>query len=202
MNQNKLIIIGAGGHGRVAFDIAKLCGYDTVAFLDDNAKDNPLVLGTLKDVEKYKDDYVFFVGIGHNQTRKLITEQLISVGAKIVSLIHPSAIIGGNVTIDNGVIIMAGVVINTGATLSSGVIVNTCASVDHDSFVGKFSHVAVGAHLCGGIKVGENCLLGAGSIVINGVSVEDNVTIGAGGVVTKNIEQSGVYVGVPAKRVD
>ena len=33
----KLLIIGAGGHGKVVAEVASACGYDNVKFLDDNS---------------------------------------------------------------------------------------------------------------------------------------------------------------------
>lgn len=196
----KLIIIGAGGHGRVAENLAKLNGYKKIYFLDDNVISTS-VIGKVKDFEVFKNSYDFFVGIGDNALREQISLTLKEKGVTPIPLIHPSAVIGDNVQIENGVIVMAGTVINTGAQILEGAIINTSASVDHDSIVGKYTHVAVGAHLCGGIKVGNNCLIGAGAIVVNGKSIPSNTVIGAGGVVNKSITKSGVYVGVPVKEL-
>lgn len=200
--KDKMAIIGAGGHGRVCADIAKLNGYKEIIFLDDGAKDfsgEYKVAGKTFDFEKYIGEYDFFIGIGTTETRKDFFDLLEKSGAQIVSLVHPNAIIGSNVEIKKGVAIMAGAVINIGTVLGKGTIINTCASVDHDCTVEEFSHVSVGAHVCGTVSIGKNVWLGAGSTIINNIKICDDCFIGAGAVVVKDIEKNGTYIGVPAK---
>lgn len=49
------------------------------------------------------------------------------------------------------------------------------------------------------IRIGRNCWLGAGVIVMPGVTIGDNVVIGAGSIVTKDIPSDVVAVGNPCK---
>ena len=49
------------------------------------------------------------------------------------------------------------------------------------------------------IHVGKNCWVGAGAIILPGVSLGDNSVIGAGSVVTKTVEANTVVAGNPAK---
>ncbi|MBQ8837146.1 MAG: acetyltransferase [Clostridia bacterium] len=201
-NKDKLIIIGAGGHGRVVADVAKTMGmYSQIAFLDDNAKksvtDYP-VLGTIADAENFVNEYDFFVAVGDCAIRKRISEKLAYINANLATLIHPSAIIGSSVVVGRGTVVMPGVIINTGVTIGDGAIINTAASVDHDCIVNDYVHVSVGAHLCGTAFVGRNTWIGAGATVINNISICDDCMIGAGAVVVKDIERSGTYLGVPA----
>ena len=35
----KLLVISAGGHGKVVAEVAQDCGYEEIAFLDDNSTD-------------------------------------------------------------------------------------------------------------------------------------------------------------------
>ncbi len=204
MNKDKqLVIIGAGGHGSVIADIARLNGYEHILFLDDACKervDGYPVMGKVADFVRYTADSDFFLAIGSNTTRRRLTEMLTGGGAHIRTLIHPSAVIGENVTVGKGSAIMAGAVVNPGTVIGEGVILNTCCSVDHDCRVDDFAHVSVGAHLCGTVTVGKGVLIGAGATVINNVSACDGVTVGAGAVVIQDITELGTYVGVPAKR--
>lgn len=197
-----LIIIGAGGHGRVVADIAKQTGlYTYIAFLDDfePAKKLPYpYLGKVSQAFEYIDQYAFFVAIGDAMVRKRIMENLIDKGAKLATVIHPSAIISSDVTIGYGTVVMPGVIINTGSKIGEGCIVNTSSSVDHDCIVSNYCHISVGAHLCGTVNVGENTWIGAGATVINNIDICPNCLIGAGAVVVKSIKSSGAYVGVPA----
>ena len=49
------------------------------------------------------------------------------------------------------------------------------------------------------VHIGKNCWLGAGVIVLPGVTIGDNTVIGAGSVVTKDIPANVVAVGNPCK---
>lgn len=195
----KLTIIGASGHGRVVADIAGLNGYDEIEFLDDNADLNFCgkypVVGNTAQASQINNDII--VGIGNAAVRRRFIEQL--EDKRLVTLIHPDAVIADNVVIGKGTVIMAGTVINPGASIGKGVIINTCSSVDHDCNVGNYVHVAVGAHLCGTVNVGEMTWIGAGATVINNVNICDGCMIGAGAVVVKDIDKAGTYIGVPAK---
>lgn len=200
MNKN-IIIIGAGGHGKVVSDIAKEVGYNQIFFLDDNDSlkkcNNYEVIGKIKNFNNYYDSD-FFVAIGNNEERK----KIISILPNLVTLVHPSAVIGSNVELGKGTVIMPGVVINACTKIGDGCIINTCSSIDHDCKIGNYTHISVGAHLAGNVSIGDNDCLGIGSIVKNNVLICSNTMIGAGAVVVKNICKEGTYIGVPAKKID
>ncbi len=192
----RLLIIGAGGHGHVAADIARLRGYEDIAYLDDVPRDG--VIGTVADAKQYISTADFFVAIGNSRIRERIQRELEEMNATVVTLVHPSAVIASGVRIGRGSMIAAGAIVCVDVTLGDGVIVNTAASVDHDCTVGDFTHVSVGSHVCGTVHIGQCTWIGAGATVINNVDITDDCMIGAGAVVVKNITVSGVYVGVPA----
>lgn len=197
MNNKKLIILGAGGHGRVAAEIAEQLGY-SISFLDDTQSANDKVIGRISDFEKYIYGYSFFVAIGNNELRKKLLIELSKSGAKIVTLIHPKSAVSENATIEIGTVIMAGAVVNSGSRIGKGCILNTCSSVDHDCNIADFTHISVGAHLAGNVKIGKESFVCAGATVINNISICEKCTIGAGAVVIKDITESGTYIGVPA----
>lgn len=196
---NRIVIIGAGGHGRVVADIAKACGYNEIIFLDDT--DTLLAKGKVSNFVEYKKDASFIVAIGNNQIREKIQNQLLKNECKVTTLVHPNAVLGSNVSIGTGTVVMAGVVINTGARIGDGAILNTSSSVDHDCIVEKYCHIAVGAHLAGTVHVGQYTWIGAGTTVSNNATICENCMIGAGTVVVKDIKEKGTYVGVPARKI-
>ncbi len=192
----QLTIIGASGHGKVLADIAKHCGYEDIQFLDDDESlafcgKNPVVGKTDKEV--YGD---VIVAIGNADIRKRLSN-----GRKLVTLIHPDAVIADDVVIGPGTVVMAGVVINPGTKIGRGCIINTSSSVDHDCVIGDYSHVSVGAHLCGTVRIGDAVWIGAGATISNNIIVCTRVLVGAGAVVVNDILESGTYIGVPAKRM-
>lgn len=199
---NRLIIIGASGHGKVVADIAKKCGYEDIVFLDNNIRLKTCagypVLGP--DIMTAELDGDVFVAVGDAGIRKMLMEK--NCNRHFPVLIHPDAVVADDVQIDDGSVVIAGAVINPGARIGRGVIVNTSSSIDHDCMVGDYCHISVGTHLSGTVIVGENTWIGAGVTVINNVSICGGCIIGAGAVVIKNIDVSGTYVGVPARMKD
>lgn len=201
----KLIIIGVNGHGKVVADIAMaMQKYDEIAFLCNFEKKKECmgfpIVGKNEDACKFIDEADFFVAIGDSEMRERIMEDLIVKGASIATLIHPNAILGSNVQIGSGTVIMPGVIINAESVIGKGCIINTSASVDHGCVLGDYVHVAVGTHLCGIVSVGAHTWIGAGATVINGIHVCADCMIGAGAVVVKNIKEAGTYIGLPARR--
>lgn len=104
----RLVILGAGGHGRVAADIAGKNGYDSIAFLDDTKKTcgRYPVMGESARFSEYDCD--FFVAIGNPQVRRRMQEMLLTAGKQVTTLIHPSAVIGEDVTLGTGTLVAAG----------------------------------------------------------------------------------------------
>ena len=199
--KKKLLIIGAGGHGKVVADVAKSMNkYEEICFLDDNPTKIFIypILGRIEDAYKFVDTHDIFVAIGNQNVRQSIME---SLNIDCVTLIHENSIIGSNVKIGMGCVIMPGAVINAGTKIGNGVIVNTCSSIDHDCVINDYCHISVGAHVCGTVNIGDMTWIGAGATVINNVSIMSNCMIGAGAVVIGDIGESGTYVGVPAMKV-
>lgn len=204
MKQLQLLIIGASGHDRVVADIARLNGYTEILFLDDavgkNACGHYPVVGGSEARKNYPEADVF-VAIGNATVREKIFRQLEQERRNIVSLIHPAAAIGEEVTVDYGTVVMAGAVINPGASIGRGCIINTGTSVDHDCRIESFVHIAVGSHIAGTCTVGSKTWIGAGAVVSNNINICENCMIGAGAVVIKSIDLGGTYVGIPARKV-
>lgn len=198
------MILGAGGHGRVAAYVASnMKRWHEIAFLNDfdvlEMKDFKII-GGFVDAPLYKDDYDLFVAIGDNDIREKLLVQLEMENASIPVLIHPSALIGENVMLGAGTIVMAGAVIICNSTIGKGVIINTSASIDHDNRIGDYVHISPGVHIAGDVKVGNNSWICIGATVINHLIITDHCTIGAGAVVIKSITEEGTYVGVPATK--
>lgn len=197
---DNLIIIGAGGHAKVIADVAISNGYTILGFLDDNPNILNFLnfnrLGSVKDFPKFADKAKFIIAIGSNCVREKIAN---THNANFATLIHPTAVIGSNVTIQDGTVVMPYAVINADTKIGSHCIINSSAVVEHDCDIGDFSHIAPNATLCGTVMVGKKCHIGAGATIINNIDICENCIIGAGAVVTKSINVSGTYVGVPAK---
>lgn len=204
--KKRLFIIGASGHGKVVADIAlKMNKWQVVAFLDDNVALKESmgleVVGKTKDAFAYIEDYDIFMAIGNNATREKLQEKLEGRGASIPVLVHPNAVIGNQVKLGVGTVVMAGVVINCCTQIGKGCIINTGATIDHDNVIEDYVHISPGSNLAGNVKVGKGSWLGIGSKVSNNINITGGCMVGAGTVVFKDITEAGTYVGVPARRV-
>ena len=198
---NRLIIVGASGHGKVVADIAILNGYKEIVFLDNDPDISECagfrVIGTDSMAAELEGD--LFVAVGDGKDRKHLMD--VHSNRYFPILVHPDAVIAKDTVIGVGTVIMAGTVINPGVRIGRGCIINTCSSVDHDCVIGDFVHIAVGSHLSGTVKIGNQTWVGAGATVSNNVNICGGCMIGAGAVVAKNIEEKGAYIGVPAEKM-
>ena len=197
---NRLIILGASGHGKVISDIAEKSGYTDIVFLDDNKNIKECagypVIGKIADAEQMSGDKI--VAIGNPQIR----ERILNSMSESITLIHPDAVISRRVEIGIGSVVMAGAIINSDTIIGKGTIINTSSSVDHDCKIADYCHISVGAHVAGTVQIGTRTWIGAGATVINNVKICSDCMIGAGAVIVGDINERGPYVGVPAKRID
>src|SRR5699024_9929805 len=200
MNNKTLVMIGAGGHAKVCYDIAqKMNKWEKIIILDDNPENDYFeIKGQLNDIHQYSSAD-FFVGIGDNKTREKITKDLLKLNLELITLIHPKAVIASNVKIDKGTVIMAGVVINSATEIGKGCIINTSSSVDHDNKIGDYVHLSPGVHLAGTVEIGQRTWIGIGTTVINNIKINQDIIIGAGSLVLRNVNNKGNYYGKTIK---
>ena len=207
MSKKNVVIIGAGGHGKVIADIIIKSGDNLLGFLDDNIPvgtkiiKNYKTLGKIREctfLQQYNRKLYFAIAIGDNYIRKNIYERYT---LNYYTAIHPSSVIGMEVTIGDGTVIMANACISPNTKIGKCCIVNTGAIIEHDNEIGNYVHVSPNATLCGTVNVGDFTHIGAGATIKNNINITEDCIIGAGAVVVKDILEKGTYVGVPARRI-
>lgn len=200
-----LLILGAGGHGRVVADAALRQGrWRNISATDRDPHrcSGNLLRGVplLALKEALLLEANVHVAIGDASARQ--AELAMLAPARLATVIHPQASVSDHAHVGAGCFIGAQAVVGPGATLGTGVIVNHGAVVDHDVRVGDFCHIAPGVVLGGGVRLGTRVLVGAGASVLPGLPVCDDAIIGAGAVVHRPVTLAGVYVGLPARRIE
>lgn len=199
-----LAILGAGGHGKVAADIAEQLGWNIhffdLAFPSINKCGLWDIVGDEASLIQHAAKYdAVFVSIGNNDIRSKKQKEFKALGFAITSLISPAATLSAHVEIGEGVLIVANACINIGAKISDGVIINTGANIDHDNHIGEFSHISPGVNLAGEVTIGQRCWVGIGSTIIHQITVGDNVMVGAGTVIINDVPAGVTVVGCPAR---
>jgi len=183
----RVIVIGAGGHGRsVAEAILLLRQDELVGFVDDGAEPNAKVwtypiLGrtdSLHAVRALADAVV--VAIGNNAVREKLHAQVREAGFELLTVIHPTAFVSPTAILGAGCAVMAGAVVGTEAELGEGAIVNCGATVDHHCRVEAFGHLGVNACMAGGSVLGHRAWMQAGSALGYGVQVEAGAVLAPG----------------------
>lgn len=196
----KLYIHGCGGHARSVADVAISNGAKDILFVDENARQNELILGfpVVKNISDYSGQHL--IAIGDNHKRLVVFEKLQNSKASMVSLAATSAYLGTEYCLGQNVFVAHRAHIGPKTTIADNTIINTHCVIEHDCRIGKHSHISVNTVIAGSVTLGDNVTVGAGATIIDGIKVASNITIGAGAVVVADLLIPGVYVGVPARK--
>ena len=207
MKKVPIVLIGAGGHANVCYDILVENGFNVVTVIVaeetptlEYFKGVPISSGSLA-IQKAYDAGVTkaFVAIGSNRTRESLVREMKVKGFELISLVSPRAAISQNVTIGDGTIVMPNAVINSGSHIGDGCIINSGSIVEHDCSVLSGVHLAPGTILAGRVTIGTRSFLGVGCRVLPELQVGSDVIIGAGTTVISDVQSGLKVVGTPAR---
>ena len=164
----KLLILGAGGYGKTAADIARQSGnYDRIGFLDDNAH-GPYILGRCEEFRMFSGENVdMYPAFGNNEVRMNWLTQLEEAGIHVPVLVHSTAYVSPTVKLKTGTVVLPKAVVNTDCQVEKGCIVNCGAIVDHDCILEE------GVHICPGAIVKAENRIPAGSKIEAGQVIEN-----------------------------
>ena len=157
---NRIIIIGAGGHAKVVYEAIVAEGkLSVVGFTDanlpvgTNVMDDVKVILSQNELSKANEmtDY-FVVAIGNNLIREQLFSQL-NETLQAATIIHPKAYISKTATLNKGVVCLTNSIINTQAEVGENTIVNCGVVIDHETKIGNHVHLSIGS------IIGSNCAL-------------------------------------------
>ncbi len=187
MAKTRLLVVGAGGHGRSVAEAAELSGqFEVVGFLDDSLPAGETVLGlpvlgpvaSMAHHRAAADQAI--VAIGNNAVREKLMQQLTEAGFTWATVVHPRAIVSPSSVLGAGSAVMAGAIVGTEARLGVGAVVNCGAVVDHHAAVEDYGHLGVNASMAGGTLLGRGSWMQAGAALGYGVTVPSGVTLAPG----------------------
>jgi len=204
----KVVIVGAGGHGRVVLDIFRSNHqFEVVGFLDSNKGlhrqhvDGIEIMGDLSLAPRFGELGIggALIAIGDNRIRQMYATTLEKAGVNLVCAIHPSSSIADNAQVGKNVVIAAGANICAHTIIDDSVIINTGSIIDHESLIGSGAHVCPGVRMAGHVIVKPLSFIGIGATVVQNVTIGESAVVGAGAVVLKDVPAYTTVVGVPAK---
>ncbi len=193
----RILIVGAGGHGKVVADVVRIGGaFEIAAFADEHAtqRDGDLYLGARvfagdRALARARELGIGWalLAIGDCAERLGCCERLRAHGFEIASAVHPRAVVAGDVNIGAGTLVLAGAVVNAAARLGEAVIVSSNALVDHDGDIDDGVHVGPGAIVGGGVRIGRATTIGAGATILPGLRIGAHANVAAGAVIARDV---------------
>jgi sugar O-acyltransferase (sialic acid O-acetyltransferase NeuD family) len=206
-----LIIVGAGGLGREVYswlsqEIKEKQSCKIKGFIDDNLNslnDFEYPVKIINTISEYRPNAKekLVLSILNPKNKKRIVESLSQRGAKFYKLIHPTSIIGTNVELGKGCVICPNCILTNDIQIGDFVFINTNSTIGYDTVIGDFTTINGKVEITGKVKVGSGCSFGVGAKVIPGRTIGDNVVVGAGSIVIRNFGSDVTIFGNPAKKV-
>jgi len=159
-----ILLIGNGGHGKVVEEVSNDCGYEKIAFLDDNSVET---IGKIEELEKFVDEFEYaFVAIGNNKLCGELMHRLEEAGYKVPVPIHSSAYVSSTAKIGKGTVIERDCIISVGSI------------IDHDVKIGEYCHINSGAIVKAGAEVNSYIKVEAGKVIIGKQQLNPNISDG------------------------
>ncbi|MBN1855444.1 MAG: acetyltransferase [Dehalococcoidia bacterium] len=208
-----LVIVGAGGFGKevlsTALDMERQgTGLHPLGFLDDNPALHGTtlsgfpVLGGLDWVNSHNAAEVrYVVAVGTPGVKAQMVARLDGLGAQYANIIHPSAVVWGDLARDAGIVALPFAFVSAGAQVARHVHLNVGATVGHDVWIDASSTIGPWADVNGYCVVAEGAYVGAHAALLQGVKVGEWATIGMCACVLEDVPSGATVAGVPARRI-
>ena len=207
----RVLILGAGGHGRVVLDsLLQARRHDVAGFLDNNSAihgrriDGLPVHGRVDDLERLSRKLGVegaIIAIGDNGVRRGLARMVDQTGLELVSSVHPSATLATTANIGRNVVVAAGVVVCAHCQIGNSVILNTGCIIDHQTVIGEGCHICPGVRIAGRVSVEPGAFIGIGATVVPKITIGCESIIGAGTVVIDDVPPMSTVVGGPARQI-
>lgn len=204
----ELYIVGAGGFGREVYGWLQaaddVSDWQFRGFLDDNSealKHLDYDKGVVAPIEGFAvtPSQLFVCGIGEISTKIKLCRPLLEQGAEFLTVVHPTAVVGRNVQLGQGVVLCPGVILTCDIRVGDMVMINCSSTVGHDATIGNWCTISAHCDLTGHTRLGQGVFMGSGARVIPGKSVGDQAVVGAGSVVIQSVAAGQKVFGNPAR---
>lgn len=210
-----IVVIGAGGHGKDVVQLIRDINrerpvWNLIGFVDDNAElagrtvGGAPVIGSIDVLGDWAAGTVSAVcAVGCSRMRMHMQETLKAryPWLRYPTLVHPTVVIGDNVTVGEGTIVGALTVLSMDVAIGKHALIHHGCTIGHDSALGDYASIMPGTNVSGNVTVALAAYVGANATLLPGVVVGEYATVGAGAVVTVSLPSHCTAVGVPAKPI-
>ena len=205
-----IVIIGGGNQAHYTIDIIEKEGkYNIVGIIDsvhDVGSDcfGYKILGRQEDIVEIIKQYQIqggLITIGDNWIRYVIFNQILNLvpNFEFVNAIHPSVIIGNTTELGFGIVAMAGCIFNPKAKIGNFTFFATGAQVEHDNIIHDYASISAGSLTGGYVTLGKFSAITLGVTVLDRIEIGENTVVGAGSLVTKSLPDNVLAYGHPCK---
>lgn len=185
-----IVIFGAGGMGREIAQLAKDMGHEVIfSTSEEFGGMPPQQIGELP----------VLIAVADPKKKQRVSKMLDEFNVNYTNLIASEKM--QRATICKGSIVQEGAILTTNVKIGQHVFVNLNVTIGHDCTIGDFTTISPAANISGNVKIGKRCYIGTNASIKEGITICDDVTIGMGSVVLNDIEESGTYAGIPAKKI-
>jgi sugar O-acyltransferase (sialic acid O-acetyltransferase NeuD family) len=190
----KLALYGYGGHAK---EVAAQIGEKVIFFVDDEYSNDITKPLSSFDPEKYH----MMIAVGDSKARFDIVQKL-PKETVYFTFVHPTALIlDNNIEIGEGSFIGAYSILTTNIKLGKHALLNRANHIGHDCNIGDYFSAMPGAIVSGNVTIYDCVYMGTNSSIREKLNVHSLSIIGMNSCVVKNINESGVYIGTPAKKI-
>ena len=190
----KLALFGYGGHAR---EVASQIDQKVTFFVDDEYSND-----VAKPISKFNpEEYIMMVAVADSKDRFDIVQKL-PKETQYFTYIHPTVLImDDNIELGEGSFIGANSILTTNIKIGKHAILNRGNHIGHDCEIGDYFSAMPGSIISGNCKIYSCVYVGTNASIKEKLSIHSFTTIGSNAAVVKNIEESGTYVGSPAKKI-
>lgn len=203
-------IFCAGSLGREVFDVIRqgevISRWDDILFIDDVTEEETVFQQPVLRYEEMKkrfspEEIELVIASGEPYYRKLLSEKVRNDGYELTSIVCKSAYVGWGGQLKKGCIVFQHVYIGNHANLAPNVVVHAGAKVESNCKVGEDTFVSLGAFVGADTIVGKTVFIGPNATLRDHIHIGDDAVVGMGSVVVSDVEKQLVVVGNPAKEL-
>ena len=202
-------IYGSGGLGREVLDIAKEINgfsdtWDKIVFINDNKKQDIVNGANVFTFDEFAaaynaDDAKIVIAVGEPKIRQVLREKSAMNGYSLQTLIHPTAFVGGETQLGDGVIVQFGCFVSCNVIIGDNVLLQPNSCVGHDSVIGADAVISSCVAISGTCTIGERAYIGVSAPVKENITIGADSIVGMGSVVIRDIPEKVIALGNPAR---